>query len=62
MVHISRLCPQRINDVSDVVSVGDELQCVCMGTDKMGRISYSAKDEPALYKNIESLPKYKKFA
>lgn len=62
MVHISRLCPQRINDISDVVSVGDGLWCVCMGTDKMGRISYSAKDEPALSKNIDSLPKYKNFA
>ena len=61
MVQISRLCPQRINDVSDVLSVGDELWCVCMGADKMGRISYSAKDEPALSKNKENLPRYKNF-
>ena len=61
MVHISRLCPRRIDNISDVVSLGDELWCICTGADKMGRISYSAKDEPALAKNIENLPKFKDF-
>ena len=62
MVHISKLCPNPINNIGDLLSRGDVLWCICMGPDKMGRVSYSAKDEPALSKNIESLPKYKNFA
>lgn len=61
MVHISRLCPNRVNNMDDVVSMGDELWCVCTGTDKIGRGLYSAKDEPAFSKNIEGLTKYKNY-
>lgn len=61
MVHISRLCPNRVNNMDDVVSMGDELWCVCTGTDKIGRRLYSAKDEPAFSKNIEGLTKYKNY-
>lgn len=62
MIHFSRLCPKRIDNIQDVVALGDELWCVCMGTDKMGRLSYSAKEEPALTKNIENIPRYKDFS
>lgn len=51
MVHISRLSTQRINSCLEIVNVGDELWVVCMGKDKMGRISYSAVDGEALIKN-----------
>ena len=61
MVHISRLCPKRVDNINDVVSLDEELWCVCMGADRMGRTSYSAKDEPALSKNIENLSKYKNY-
>ena len=47
--------------MDDVVSMGDELWCVCIGTDKIGRRLYSAKDEPAFSKNIEGLTKYKNY-
>lgn len=62
MIHISKLCHKRISKVQDVVALGDELWCVCMGIDGMGRLSYSASVEPALSKNIENLPKYKEFS
>lgn len=61
MIHISQLCPQRVNDMNEVISLDDEVWCVCKGLDKMGRISYSAKEEPALSKNMETIPGYKNF-
>lgn len=51
MVHISKLSTQRINSCTEVVNVGDTLWALCMGRDKMGRLSYSAKDGEALIKN-----------
>ena len=51
MVHISQLSTQRINACTDVVNVGDDLWVVCMERDKMGRLSYSAKDGEALINN-----------
>ncbi len=47
MVHISRIAKHRINRVEDVLTLGDEVTVVCLGKDKMGRISFSIKDVPA---------------
>jgi len=44
MVHISKIAKERINHVEDVLTLGDEVTVVCLGKDKMGRISFSMKD------------------
>ena len=44
MVHISKIAKQRINHVEDVLSIGDHVKVVCLGKDKMGRLSFSIKD------------------
>ena len=44
MVHISKISKQRINRVEDVLTLGDRVKVVCLGKDKMGRISFSMKD------------------
>ena len=44
MVHISKICKERINHVEDVLTLGDKVTVVCLGKDKMGRISFSIKD------------------
>ena len=46
LVHISKLAKQRVEKVEDVVSLGDVVKVVCMGKDKMGRVSFSIKDVP----------------
>ncbi len=46
MVHISKIAKERINHVEDVLTLGDTVKCICMGKDKMGRISFSIKDVP----------------
>ena len=40
MVHISKIA-------KDVLTLGDTVTCICMGKDRMGRISFSIKDVPA---------------
>ena len=47
MVHISKIAKERINHVEDVLTLGDKVKVVCLGKDKMGRISFSIKDVPA---------------
>lgn len=47
MVHISKISKERINHVEDVLTLGDKVTVVCLGKDKMGRISFSIKDVPA---------------
>ena len=44
MVHISKIAKERINHVEDVLTLGDVVKVVCLGKDKMGRISFSIKD------------------
>ena len=46
MVHISKICKERINRVEDVLTLGDKVTVICMGKDKMGRMSFSIKDVP----------------
>ena len=47
MVHISKICKERINRVEDVLTLGDKVTVICLGKDKMGRMSFSIKDVPA---------------
>ncbi len=47
MVHISKIAKERINHVEDVLTLGDKVKVVCLGKDKMGRLSFSIKDVPA---------------
>ncbi len=44
MVHISKISKERIDHVEDVLTLGDVVKVVCLGKDKMGRISFSIKD------------------
>jgi polyribonucleotide nucleotidyltransferase len=44
LVHISKLDHKRVEKVSDVVSVGDEIMVKVIEFDRMGRINLSRKD------------------
>ena len=44
MVHISKIAKERINRVEDVLTLGDVVKVVCLGKDKIGRVSFSIKD------------------
>ncbi|MDF2541619.1 MAG: pnp [Herbinix sp.] len=44
MVHISKISKQRVDKVEDFLTLGDQVKVVCLGQDKMGRISFSMKD------------------
>ena len=46
MVHISKICKERINHVEDVLTLGDKVTVVCLGKDDKGRIGFSIKDVP----------------
>lgn len=44
LVHISKLSKQRVRHVEDILTIGDRVKVVCLGQDKMGRVSFSLKD------------------
>jgi len=44
MVHISKIAKERVERVEDYLTLGDTVTVVCLGKDKMGRISFSMKD------------------
>ncbi|MFA6132139.1 MAG: polyribonucleotide nucleotidyltransferase [Patescibacteria group bacterium] len=46
LVHISRMAPWRVEKVSDIVKVGDEVFVKVSEIDDMGRINLSMKDAP----------------
>lgn len=46
MIHISKLAPQRVEKVEDVVNIGDIVKVKVLEVDKMGRINLSLKDVP----------------
>ena len=46
MVHISNIANRRINHVEDELTLGDKVKVICLGKDKMGRISFSIMDVP----------------
>ena len=43
LVHISELAPFRVNQVTDVVSPGDEVKVKVVGIDDQGRVNLSIK-------------------
>ncbi len=47
MVHISKIAKRRVERVEDELTLGDVVTVICLGKDKMGRISFSIKDVPA---------------
>lgn len=44
LVHISKISKKRIEHVEEVLTLGDKVKVVCLGQDKMGRVSFSIKD------------------
>jgi polyribonucleotide nucleotidyltransferase len=44
MVHISKIAKRRINRVEDALELGQMVKAVCLGKDKMGRLSFSIRD------------------
>lgn len=44
MVHISKIANHRVNHVEDELTLGDKVKVVCLGQDRMGRMSFSIKD------------------
>lgn len=63
LVHVSQLAHERVENVSDVVSVGDEIIVVSQGYDNRGRLNLSRKDalpKPAKKEKEESKRKEKK--
>ena len=44
MVHISKMSDKRVEKVEDVLSLGQVVKVVCLGKDKMGRLSFSMTD------------------
>lgn len=46
LVHISKLAPWRVEKVSDIVKVGDEIFVKVTEIDDMGRVNLSMKDAP----------------
>ena len=46
MVHISKIANRRIDHVEDVLTLGDRVRVICLGKDRLGRVSFSIKDCP----------------
>ncbi|MEW6610950.1 MAG: polyribonucleotide nucleotidyltransferase [Patescibacteria group bacterium] len=44
LVHISQLAPYRVNNVTDIVNIGDTIPVKVIEIDEMGRINLSLKD------------------
>lgn len=44
MVHISKIANHRVNHVEDELTLGDKVKVICLGQDRMGRMSFSIKD------------------
>ncbi len=55
MVHISKIANARINKVEDVLQIGDVVRVICLGKDKMGRISFSIKDCPKEGEEVDTV-------
>ncbi len=47
LVHISRIADHRVEHVEDVLTLGDKVRVVCIGKDRLGRVSFSIKDVKA---------------
>ena len=56
LVHISELAPFRVNQVTDVVSPGDEVPVKVVGIDDQGRVNLSIK----AVKSLELKPEHER--
>ncbi len=62
LVHVSQLAHERVEKVSDVVKVGDEIIVMSQGYDNRGRLNLSRKDalpKPVKKESVESKKKEK---
>lgn len=50
LVHISQICPERVNDVNDYVKLGDKVRVKVMEIDRQGRVRLSIKE--AMYEEL----------
>lgn len=53
LVHVSELSYERVKEVKDVVSLGDEIIVKCLGLDKKGRLNFSRKQAMPAPKKVE---------
>ena len=44
LVHISKLDTKRVEKVTDIVNVGDQINVMLVEVDRMGRYNFSRKD------------------
>ncbi len=57
LVHVSELSYERVKEVKDVVSLGDEIVVKCLGFDKKGRLNFSRKQAMPIPKSKEKTDK-----
>ena len=60
LVHVSELAHERVKEVKDVVSLGDEIIVKCLGLDKRGRLNFSRKQAMPAPKKQEKNEKEEK--
>lgn len=60
LVHVSELAHERVKEVKDVVSLGDEIVVKCLGLDKRGRLNFSRKQAMPAPKKQEKSEKEEK--
>lgn len=60
LVHVSELAHERVKEVKDVVSLGDEIVVKCLGLDKRGRLNFSRKQAMPAPKKQEKNEKEEK--
>ena len=44
LIHISKLCKERVEKVEDIVNIGDEVLVHVLDVDRTGKISLALKD------------------
>lgn len=60
LVHVSELAHERVKEVKDVVSLGDEIVVKCLGLDQRGRLNFSRKQAMPAPKKQEKSEKEEK--
>ena len=53
LVHISKLDTKRVEKVTDIVNVGDQINVMLVEIDRMGRYNFSRKDALLALENTE---------
>ena len=60
LVHISELAHERVKKCEDIVSLGDEILVMAIGSDKKGRLNFSRKQALPKPKKVEEVKKKEK--